>query len=143
MGRLRAYRILCAGLGVLFVLAGCAMVFAFFRASFPGGDVPGPIPLGPGGVYFVAFTGCALVGWGGGLLGAARQPEAGRTVGTATAFALVLMALYRILGWLMGDYAYLGDVLRGEAVFFLVLALAFVWLRPTRPDALAGTGVAR
>jgi hypothetical protein len=64
-------------------------------------------------------------------------------VGTATAFALVLMALYRILGWLMGDYAYLGDVLRGEAVFFLVLALAFVWLRPTRPGALAGAGVAR
>lgn len=130
MARLRVYRILCGGLGGLFVLAGCVLFLAFFRASLPGGGLPGPIPVGPGGVYFVAFTGCALVGWGGGLLGAARRPETGRTLGTLTAFALVLMAVYRIFAWLIGDYAYLGNVLRGEAVLFLVLALAFVWLRP-------------
>jgi len=81
-------------------------------------------------MYFVAFTGCALVAWGGGLLGAARRPEGSRALGTATAVGLVLAALYRMVAWLMGDYAFLGNLLRGEAALFLLLALAFVWLRP-------------
>lgn len=130
MGRLGAYRLLCGLLGGVFVAAGLACVGSFFAAQAPGGAVPGPIPLGVGGVYFLAFTGCALVGWGGALLGAVRRPETQRAVGTATAFALVLMALYRMVAWLLGDYAFLGDLLRVEAAVFGVLALAFVWLRP-------------
>lgn len=139
MGGHRAYRVLCGGIGGLLVIAGLGMTFSFFRASMPGAVMEGPIPVGPGGIYFIAFTGCALVGWGGGLLGAARRPAAGRTVGTLSALALVLMAVVRLFGWLMGDYAYLGNILRGEAAVFLVLALAFVWLRPPPlPEVAAG-----
>jgi len=127
-----AYRALCGGLGGLLVVVGAAFFVGFFRALLPGGEVPGPLPVGPNGAYFIAFTGCALIGWGGGLLGAARHPEAGRTIGTATAVALVFSALYRIFGWFMGDYAGLGDLLRVEAAVFLLLALAFVWLRPPK-----------
>lgn len=136
MDRTRAYRILCGAVGGLFALAGLVLFAAFFRSLLPGAEPLEPIPVGPGGLYFVAFTGCALLGWGGGLLGAARRPEAGRTVGTVTAVALVGMALYRLFAWLMGDYAYLGDLLRIEAALFLLAALAFVWLRPL-PDESA------
>ena len=130
MGRVTGYRVLCGAAGVLFTAAGLFCFGGFFRASAPGGDAGGPIPLGIGGVYFLAFTGCALVGWGGALIGAARQPRTHRTVGTATALALVMMAVYRIAAWFLGDYAFLGNLLRGEAAFLLLLALAFVWLRP-------------
>lgn len=137
MDRMRAYRILCGVVGGLFALAGLLFFAAFFRSSLPGAAATQPIPVGPGGLYFIAFTGCALLGWGGGLLGAARRPEAGRTVGTVTAVALVGMALYRLFAWLMGDYAYLGDVLRVEAAVFLLVALAFVWLRPREGEGTA------
>lgn len=130
MNRLTAYRVLCGFVGALFVLSGLGFVVSFFRSLAPGGELSGPIPLGVGGAYFLAFTGCALVGWGGSLIGAARQPHSNRTVGTATAFALVLMALYRIAAWFLGDYAFLGNVLRVEAGGMLLFALAFVWLRP-------------
>ena len=53
--------------------------------------------------------------------------------------ALTLMALVRIFAWVIGDYAYLGNALRGEAAIFLMLALAFVWLRPPAlPEVAAG-----
>ena len=130
MSRLTAYRALCGIAGALFVASGLWFVAGFLRAQAPGGAVGGPIPLGVGGLYMLAFAGCALVGWGGALIGAARQPRTHRTVGTATAFALVLMAVYRIAAWALGDYSFLGDLLRVEAALFLVLALGFVWLRP-------------
>jgi len=131
MTRVRAYRLLTAVMGALLVVSGLAFFFAFFRYQAPG-STPA-IPTGPVGHYFVAFTGCALVGWGGGLLGAARDPIAGRAVGTATALALVLSAVYRMAGWVVGDYyVWLGDLPRIEAAIFLVLALLFVWLRPPR-----------
>lgn len=137
MNRLTAYRALCALLGIPLILVGIALVLGFFRALAPGGEAPGPlVPLGPNGVYFMALAGTALVGWGGGLLGAVRRPEMGRTVGTASAVALVLAAVHRIFAWLMGDYAFLGEVLRVEAALFLIVALCFVWLRPAR-DAQA------
>jgi hypothetical protein len=48
-----------------------------------------------------------------------------------TALALTGLALVRMVGWFMGDYhALAGDLLRFEAALFLLLALAFVWLRP-------------
>jgi hypothetical protein len=135
MTRVRAYRLLTAVMGALFVLGGLLFVFAFFRYQAPG-STPA-IPTGPVGHYFVAFTGCALVGWGGGLLGAARNPAAGRTVGTATALALVFSAVYRMACWVVGDYSvWLGDLPRAEAAILLILALLFVWLRPPRVAAL-------
>jgi hypothetical protein len=130
MGNLTGYRVLCGIVGGLFVALGLASFGSFFAAQAPGGSVSGPIPLGVGGIYFLAFTGCALVGWGGALFGGVRHPRTSRTVGTATAFALVLMAVYRIAAWFIGDYAFLGNALRVEAALLLLLALAFVWLRP-------------
>jgi hypothetical protein len=116
------------------VLAGLLLFVSFFGYHAPNSE-PG-IPTGPVGFYFVAFSGCALVGWGGSLLATARQPRAGRAVGTATAFALVLSAVYRMLGWVVGDYHVLaGELLRVEAGLFLLLALAFLWLRPARTAA--------
>ena len=74
---------------------------------------------------------CALIGWGGGLLGASRDPSSGRAIGTATAVALVLSAVYRMVAWIVGDYyVWLGDASRAEAAVLLLLALAFVWWRP-------------
>ena len=130
MNKLTAYRVLCGFVGGLFVLSGLGFVASFFRTLGSGGELPGPIPLGVGGAYFLAFSGCAMVGWGGSLLGAAREPLAYRAVGTATAVALVLMATYRIAAWFSGDYAFLGNVLRVEAGGMLLFALAFAWLRP-------------
>ena len=129
------YRIVCGLVGVLFIVVGLATFGAFFGYHMPGGGPPEPFEIGPHGMYFVAFTGCALVGWGGSLLSAARQPAGTRMVGTVSAFALVLMAVYRMAAWLVGDYAALGEILRVEAAVFLLIALALVWLRP--PAALA------
>jgi hypothetical protein len=136
------YRIVCGLLGVVSVVVGIGAFAAFFGYHAPNGAPPGAFELGPHGMYFVAFTGCALVAWGGGLLGAARRPEGSRTLGTVSAFALVLMAVHRMMAWVVGDYAVLGDLLRMEAAVFLLFALALVWLRPAHPRAglLAGGG---
>ena len=131
----RAFSILCATFGGILCVAGLVLFAQFFRFHAPGGLGLPLLPMGPNGHYFVAFTGSALVAWGGALLGAARHPEHSRTVGTATAVALVLSAFYRIVAWVVGDYVVLGDLLRVEAALFLVLALAFVWLRPARLPA--------
>lgn len=67
-------------------------------------------------------------------MNAAWRPQEGRAVGTATAFGLVLCATYRMLAWVVGDYAAVADLLRIEAAVFLTLALGFVWLRPARVE---------
>jgi hypothetical protein len=124
-----AFRALAGLCGLLFVGAGLALFVAFFAYQRPGSEPP--LPMGPLGHYFAAFAGCALVGWGGALLAAARDLATGRRIAPLTAFALVLMGAYRIVAWFMGDYhALFGDVLRWEAAGFLALALGFVWLRP-------------
>ena len=69
---------------------------------------------------------------------AGRRPRAARGIGTATAFALVLSAVYRMAAWVVGDYyVWPGELLRSEAAVFLALALAFVWLRPPPLEAAA------
>jgi hypothetical protein len=132
VGRVTSYRVLCGVVGLLLLILGLGSVLGAFAAMGPDGTPPGPIPVGPGGVYFIAFAGTALVAWGGGLLGAVREPEASRSLATATAVALVIGAVFRAFAWLMGDYAYLGNLLRVEAMLLLLVALAFVWLRPER-----------
>ena len=127
--RVGAFRALAALTGLLFVAGGAALFVAFFAYQRPGSEPL--LPMGPLGHYFAAFAGCALVGWGGALLAGARDLATGRGIAPMTALALAGLALYRMLGWFMGDYyALMGDVLRIEAAVFLVLALAFVWLRP-------------
>lgn len=133
--RMQAFRFLCALLGGLFVLGGLFFVVAFFRSLLPGATSPGVLPLGPGGLYFMALGGTALLGWGGGLLGAFRHPASHRILGTWTALALGVAAVVRMVAWWSGDYASLGSLLRIEAGLMLVLALALVWLRPPRRAA--------
>jgi hypothetical protein len=130
MPRMRLYRFLMGTLGVATLVFGLALVATFILYQRPH-TVPA-IPTGPVGHYFVAFTGCALIGWSGGLIGAARDPLSSRSVGTMTAVVLALMALVRMLAWVVGDYwAWLGNLPRTEATVLLVLAIALVWLRPT------------
>jgi len=136
MLRLRIYRVLVGSLGIAFLLFGLVLVATFFGYQRPGSTPV--IPTGPVGHYFVAFTGCALLGWAGGLIGAARDPMASRTVATITVFVLGLMALIRMVAWVIGDYAgWLGDLPRSEATLFLLFALALVWTRPTVADTVA------
>lgn len=123
------FRVVAALTGVSFVILGLVLFFAFFAYQRPGSEPP--LPMGPLGHYFAAFAGCALVGWGGALLAGARDVATGRMLAPVTALALTGLALYRMVGWFMGDYhALAGDLLRYEAALFLLLALAFVWLRP-------------
>jgi len=130
MNRLRLYRLLMGILGVAMLVFGLALVATFFTYQRPG-SIP-TIPTGPVGHYFIAFAGCALLGWAGGLIGAARDPFSSRSVGTMTAFVLALMAIIRMLAWFVGDYyVWLGDLPRTEASIFLIISLALVWLRPT------------
>jgi hypothetical protein len=133
--RARAYRILCGGLGGLLILAGLGLVQLFVRfhsAGFRGEQPDLPLPLDAWGVYMAAMAGSACVGWGGSLLAALRGGAAARTIGTFSAVALFLMAFYRILGWSVGQYPDVAQLLRVEAAIFLLLSLAFVWLRPSR-----------
>lgn len=123
--RERAFLGLSLVLGVTWCTLGLGLVFAFFNYQAPGRT--GLYGMGPSGHYFAAYTGCALVAWGGALVGALRGGAAARTVGTATALALVLLAACRMVAWIFGDYSSLGNILRVEAAIFLALALAFVW----------------
>ena len=120
----------CVAVGGMWLVAGVALFLQFFRFHAPGGESPALFPMGPNGHYFAAFAGAALVAWGGCLLGAARRPWLGRSVGTATALGLVMCAVARMLAWLVGDYARLGNLPRIEAGVFLCVALALLWLRP-------------
>jgi hypothetical protein len=137
MNRLRLYRILMGTLGIAFFIFGVAMVASFFLYQRPGSTPL--IPTGPIGHYFVAFTGCALMAWSGGLVGAARDPLTSRSIGTMTIFVLILMAVIRMVAWIIGDYyAWVGDLSRTEASAFLLIALALIWLKPTVAESRAG-----
>lgn len=136
MDRERAYRVLCGAAGGILVLAGVAFTFGGFAALRPYGTAPGPIPMGPGGVYYLAMSGAALLGWGGALLVAARNAAAARALGPLTAGLLCLMAVFQMWAWLWGDYhTSLGEFPRYGAMGMLVLASAFVWLNPARTNA--------
>lgn len=140
MNRLRLYRLLMGTLGVAILIFGMGLVVSFFLYQRPN-SVPA-IPTGPVGHYFVAFAGCALMGWAGGLIGAARAPLSSRSVGTMTAFVLALMAVVRMIAWFVGDYwVWLGDLPRTEAGAFLLVSLALVWLRPTVAESERGIAV--
>ena len=136
MDREHVYPVLCGVTGGVLVLAGAASAFGAFNAIRPYGTAPGPIPMGPGGVYYLAMSGAALLGWGGALLVAARNAAAARALGPLTAGLLGLMAAFQIWAWLWGDYhSSLGELPRYEAMGMLALASAFVWLNPARMDA--------
>lgn len=126
-------------LGVAMLIFGIGLVAAFFLYQRPH-SVPA-IPTGPVGYYFVAFAGCALIGWAGGLIGAARDPLSSRTVGTISAFVIALMAVIRMIAWLIGEYTvWLGELPRTEAGIFLLVSIALVWLRPTVAESMGAKG---
>jgi hypothetical protein len=123
-----AFRALCGVTGLLFAVTGLVLFSSFFTYQAPG-STPA-ISTGPMGHYFVAFCGCALTAWGLALVNGARRPEAAHILAAPTAFGLVLMAVYRMTAWVVGDYYLMGSLLRVEAGVFLLMALGFIWLRP-------------
>jgi hypothetical protein len=140
MARVTGYRILCGLLGLVWLAVGGGLLAMFLGYHAPGGRGEGLFStMGPQGHYLAAFAGCALVAWGLALLSAARRPREERGIGVATVVGLVLCAAQRMMAWVVGDYVALADLLRVEAAVFLVLALALVWLLPTRPVAVEGT----
>lgn len=128
----RSYAALCAVVGALLSLLGIALFLTFFRYHAPNGS--SPFPTGPGGHYFIAFSGCTTLAWGGCLFAARREPVLARALAVPTVIGFTLMAVYRMLVWLLGDYYSLGNLPRTEAAIFLLIALAFVWLRPRKPE---------
>lgn len=124
-----AYRALSGILGVAFAAYGLLLFGAFFTYQRPASEAP--LPGGPWVHYFAATAGCALFAWGVALAAGAIRGDLTRSLGTATALALVMLAVMRMLAWFSGDYyAVTGDLPRFEAAVFLVAALGFVWLRP-------------
>ena len=58
--------------------------------------------------------------------------------GLALLSTLVLMSVVRMTAWLIGDYyVWLGSLPRLEVALFLLIALAFLWLRPSADQASA------
>ncbi len=125
-----AYRILSGLVGLALVVLGLALFGSFFAYQRPGSVAP--LAGGPHAHYFAATAGCALIAWGGALGAGALRNELSASLGTASALALVGLALMRMLAWFSGDYYAAGDLPRLEAAAFLAAALGFVWLRPSR-----------
>jgi hypothetical protein len=127
-----SYRVLSGIVGAALTALGLALFASFFAYQRPGSEAP--LPGGPHAHYFAATAGCALIAWGGALAAAAIRKELSHSLGTASALALVLLALMRMLAWFSGDYYVAGDLPRLEAAVFLAAALGFVWLRPRKHE---------
>ncbi len=126
------YRLLAATTAALCFLFGLLFVVAFLdRALFQVFARP-LFDTNYWGYYILAFAGSTLIAWGGCLVAAARRPESAPGIATATAAALVLGSIVRLLAWYSGEYRPQHDQLRFEAGLLAAVALGFVWLRPPR-----------
>ena len=131
-----AYRILSALMVVLLYLVGAGLLVGFLRGTLiPGSDGSTQALTNYWGFYMMGFAGAELWAWGACLLSAVIAPSTARTVGTATAFGLVVNAIFRLIAWFSGEYAEVHNLPRIEAAVMLVLALGFIWLRPPRMEA--------
>jgi len=128
------YRLLAAATAFLCFLIGFVFVVAFLdRALFQVFAHP-LFDTNYWGYYILGFAGSTLVAWGGCLVAAARAPEQTPGIATATAAALVIGSMLRLLAWYSGEYRAAHEQLRFEAGLLAAVALAFIWLRPARGD---------
>lgn len=126
------YRLLAAVSAALCLLVGTLFIAAFLdRALFQVFTHP-LFDTNYWGYYLVGFSGSALIAWGGCLIAAARRPEQAAGVGTATAAGLILASIVRLLARYSGEYRVADDAFRLEAAVLALVALAFIWLRPSR-----------
>ena len=126
------YRVLAAMTALVCILVGLIFVVAFLdRALFQIFAHP-LFDTNYWGYYILGFAGSALLAWAGCLIAAARDPEHGAGIGTATAAGLMLGSVLRLLAWYSGEYRLAAEQLRIESAILVVLALGFVWLRPPR-----------
>ena len=126
------YRLLAAATAGLCFLIGIVFIAAFLdRALFQVFARP-LFDTNYWGYYILAFAGSALIAWGGCLVAVVRRPEEAIGVGTATAVALILGSIVRLLAWYSGEYRMADDPFRFEAGALALAALGFVWLRPAR-----------
>jgi len=94
-----AYRLLAAATAVVCFLVGLICIAAFLdRALFQIFARP-LFATDHWGYYLLAFAGSTLVAWGGCLVVAVRDPVAASGVGTATAAALIVASILRLLAW--------------------------------------------
>jgi hypothetical protein len=126
-----AYRLLALATAAGCLLVGLLFVLAFFdRALFQVFARP-LFSTDHWGYYVLGIAGSLLFVWGGCLIAAARAPLTTTGVATATTVGLIVGAVLRLLAWYSGEYRVTSEQLRLEAGILLVLALGFIWLRPT------------
>jgi len=127
------YRILSGLFMVVCLVLGIQLLHGFLANTLmpsSGGAPSGIVPTDYWGQYLGGFAGCLMITWAAMLVSAVRWPAASRGIGTATAVGLLLNAVFRMIAWFSGEYAEAGNVPRVEASIMLILALAFIWLRP-------------
>jgi hypothetical protein len=128
------YRVVSGAMVVLLFLIGAALLRGFVAGTVIPGSGAGSAPVLTNywGFYMMGFAGAALWAWGACLVSAVMAPASARTIGTATAFGLVVNAIFRLIVWFSGEYAEIHNTPRVEVAVMLFLALAFIWLRPPR-----------
>ncbi len=133
------YRVLSGLMVALCFVIGAALLRGFLVGTVvPGTNESATAALtNYWGFYMMGFAGAALWAWGACLVSAVIAPATARAVGTATAFGLVVNAIFRLIAWFSGEYAEVHNLPRIEAAIMLLLALGFIWLRPPRPLAEA------
>ena len=120
--------VVCIVFGVVFICAFLdRAVFEVFTRPLFDTDI--------NGYFAIGFAGCVLLAWAGCLIASARTPDALPGVATATATALIVIALMRLLAWYSGEFWAIRDELRFEAATLALVALGFIWLKPDRPTA--------
>ncbi len=127
-----AYRLLAATTAALCMLFGVLFVSAFLDRTLFQIFARPLFDTDYQGYFILAFAGCALFAWAGCLIASARAPHENPGIATATAAALIVTALVRLLAWYSGEYWAIRDQLRLEAAVLALMALAFIWLKPRR-----------
>jgi hypothetical protein len=126
------FRLISGLLMTLCFLIGAGLLWSFLaNTMMPSAMAPrASISTNYWGLYMMGFAGAVLFAWGACLFTAVFRPALARGIGTATAFGLVINAIFRLIAWFSGEFAEVGNLPRVEAAIMLLLALGFIWLRP-------------